>query len=74
MITIPDLEVLWKWPRMVNPYLPDVEQESVAWSAKFGAFSPEVHALVHEKGKLSKSIPSLKVVHPLSALRCPQGP
>lgn len=54
MITLPDLEALWKWPRMVNPFLPDVERESVEWSASFGAFSPEVHALVHEKGKLSE--------------------
>lgn len=54
-ITLPELEARWKWPRMVNPYLPDVEDESYQWSASFGAFPPEVHALVHEKGKLSES-------------------
>lgn len=53
-IFLPELESLWKWPRLVSPYLPEVEQESFEWSASFGAFTPEVHALVHDKGKLSK--------------------
>lgn len=59
-IILPDFEALWKWPRMVNPYLPDVDQESVKWSASFGAFPPEVHALVHEKGKMGASKSTLR--------------
>lgn len=57
MITLPELEALWKWPRMVNPYLSDVENESYQWSASLGAFPPEVHALVHERGKLGEFVP-----------------
>lgn len=53
-IRLPELEGIWKWPRMVSPHLPDVEQDSIEWSASFGVFTPEVHALVHERGKLSE--------------------
>lgn len=52
-IRLPEMESIWKWPRVVSPHLSEVQQESVEWSASFGAFTPEVHALVHERGKLS---------------------
>jgi len=53
-ITLPLLEDLWKWPRLVNPHLPEIERECLEWSASFGAFDAETQRLVHEKGKLSE--------------------
>ena len=53
-IRIPELESVWRWPRAVSPYLSEVEQESLEWSASFNAFDPETQRLVHEKGKLSE--------------------
>lgn len=58
-IHLPEIESLWKWPQLVNLYLREVEEESYKWSASFGAFTPEVHALVHDKGKLSTLVPNL---------------
>ncbi|KAK1834419.1 isoprenoid synthase domain-containing protein [Podospora conica] len=52
-LRIPELEARWRWPRAVSPYLPEVEQESLEWSASFNAFDPETQRLVHEKGKLN---------------------
>ncbi|KAK3986106.1 isoprenoid synthase domain-containing protein [Cladorrhinum sp. PSN332] len=52
-ITLPRLEELWKWPRLVNPHLAEIEQECLEWSASFGAFDAEMQRLVHEKGKLN---------------------
>lgn len=54
-IRLPHLEALWKWPRVVNPHLLEIEQDCLAWSASFGAFDPKTQRLVHEKGKLSNS-------------------
>uniref|UniRef100_A0AAU7YP30 Terpene synthase n=1 Tax=Cladorrhinum flexuosum TaxID=711349 RepID=A0AAU7YP30_9PEZI len=54
-IKLPHLEDLWKWPRLVNAHLPEIERECLEWSASFGAFDAETQRLVHEKGKLSKS-------------------
>lgn len=55
-IRLPPLEVRWRWPRHVNPYLDDIEQECLEWSASFGAFDPETQKLIHEHGKLSMSL------------------
>ncbi|KAI1339684.1 terpenoid synthase [Xylariaceae sp. FL0016] len=40
IIMLPDFEAGWKWPRQVNPFTNDIRQESQAWTASFGAFSP----------------------------------
>ncbi|KAK4225934.1 isoprenoid synthase domain-containing protein [Podospora fimiseda] len=52
-IRLPHLEDLWKWPRLVNPHLAEINQECLEWSASFGAFDAEMQRLVHEKGKLN---------------------
>lgn len=54
-IKLPPLEELWKWPRVVSPYLHEVDKECLEWSASFGAFDLETQRLVHGKGKLSLS-------------------
>jgi hypothetical protein len=54
-LRLPRLETKWRWPRCVNLHLPDVEEDCLRLSARFSAFDPKTHALVHEKGKLSKS-------------------
>jgi hypothetical protein len=60
LIRLPELESLWPWPRMVNPYLAEIEPECLEWSASFGAFDAEAQKLIHDKGKLSKfQLPSL---------------
>ncbi|KAI1325215.1 isoprenoid synthase domain-containing protein [Xylariaceae sp. FL0255] len=52
-IRLPELESLWKWPRLVNPHLHEVGDESLNWAGSLGAFDPETHKLVHDKGKLN---------------------
>jgi hypothetical protein len=52
-IELPDLEKRWRWPRLVSPYLAEIEQECLEWSASFMAFDRETQSLIHEKGKLS---------------------
>ncbi|KAH8651060.1 isoprenoid synthase domain-containing protein [Xylariales sp. PMI_506] len=52
-IRLPKLEAGWRWPRLVNPYLAEVEQECLDWTASFTAFDHETQSLVHEKGKLN---------------------
>lgn len=63
-IRLPHLEALWKWPRLVNPYLPEIEQDCLEWSASFGAFDPKMQTLVHEKGKLSKFLVAKRLDEP----------
>jgi hypothetical protein len=55
-VKLPHLEALWRWPRLVNPYLPEIDQKCLEWSASFAAFDPETQRLVHDKGKLSTSL------------------
>lgn len=55
-VTLPDLEARWRWPRLVSPYLAEIGQECLKWSASFTAFDHETQSLIHEKGKLSKYI------------------
>lgn len=55
-ITLPELESMWRWPRLVSPSLDDLGQECLDWSASFTAFDAETQSLVHEKGKLSQSL------------------
>lgn len=55
-IRLPSLEATWRWPRLVSPYLAEIEQECLNWSASFTAFDHETQNLVHEKGKLSQSL------------------
>lgn len=55
-IRLPDLEAVWRWPRLVNPHMPEIEQKCLEWSASFGAFDAETQKLVHDKGKLSKTL------------------
>lgn len=55
-IRLPGLEDKWRWPRLVSPYLAEIEQECLTWSASFTAFDHEIQSLVHEKGKLSQSL------------------
>jgi hypothetical protein len=52
-IRLPPLEELWPWPRAINTYLADVEQECVDWCVGFGAFKPETHGLIYEHGNFS---------------------
>jgi hypothetical protein len=56
-IKLPPLEELWKWPRAVNPHLPEIGQECLDWSASFGVWPTEKQKLKHEGGNLSKSTP-----------------
>ncbi|KAK4155760.1 isoprenoid synthase domain-containing protein [Chaetomidium leptoderma] len=51
-IHLPPLEACWAWPRRVSPYLGEVEQECLEWSASFGAFDPKTQRLIHDYGKL----------------------
>jgi hypothetical protein len=53
-IKLPELENSWRWPRLVSPYLAEIEKECLEWSASFTAFDSETQSLVHEKGKLSQ--------------------
>lgn len=53
-IILPELEALWAWPRLVSPFLGEVEQECLKWNASFGAFDVETQILIHERGKLSE--------------------
>ena len=57
MFRLPHLELFWRWPRLVSPYLSEIERECLEWSASFKAFDPDTQRLVHEKGKLSKLRP-----------------
>ncbi|KAJ2975426.1 hypothetical protein NUW58_g8359 [Xylaria curta] len=52
-IRLPELEGVWKWPRLVNPHLADVGAECLDWATSFEAFTPEAQNLVHNKGKLN---------------------
>ncbi|KAK0742703.1 hypothetical protein B0T18DRAFT_391623 [Schizothecium vesticola] len=67
-IRIPELAAVWRWPRAVSPYLSEVEQESLDWSASFNPFDPETQQLVHEKGKLSAYNTSLRSSDLLAAM------
>jgi len=62
-IRIPELEARWRWPRAVSPFLPEVDRESLEWSASFNAFDPETQRLVHDKGKLSTFSVTTSVAH-----------
>jgi hypothetical protein len=55
-LRLPELEALWNWPRLVSPYLVEIEQECLEWNASFGAFDPDTQRLLHDKGKLSECL------------------
>ena len=53
-IFIPDLLARWPWPRRINPHFPAVAEESGAWTASLGAFSPKAqHAF--DRAKFGKA-------------------
>jgi len=41
IVTLPAIELAWKWPRAVNPHLVQVDQDCLHWAESFGAFTPE---------------------------------
>ena len=40
IIRLPDTLARWPFPRRVNPFYPDVAEESSSWLRSFNAFSP----------------------------------
>lgn len=39
VLTLPDFQADWNWPRRLNPHTDEIRQESSDWAASFGAFS-----------------------------------
>ncbi|KAH7303422.1 isoprenoid synthase domain-containing protein [Stachybotrys elegans] len=62
-VRLPILESGWKWPRLVSPFVEELEKECLEWSASFRAFDPEMQCLVHEKGKLKQVRSGCDLMH-----------
>ncbi|KAK4074993.1 uncharacterized protein Triagg1_4657 [Trichoderma aggressivum f. europaeum] len=62
-ISLPPLELGWRWPRLVSSYLEEVEEECLKWSASFTAFDHETQCLIHEKGKLKQIRSGCELMH-----------
>ncbi|KAK4235978.1 isoprenoid synthase domain-containing protein [Achaetomium macrosporum] len=60
---LPPLEQIWEWPRMVSPYLDELEEECLQWTASFGAFDPETQRRIHDKGKLRQVRSGCDIMH-----------